>query len=78
MWKITIADDPDTTGEKTITGVWTEMDGTTFTFSERTGQDVFIAHAVEARDNWKKKIIADKIISDALLSALNTADLEVK
>ena len=76
-WNITIGNDPDTTGEKTITGVWTETDGTAFTFSERSGEGSFIAHAVAARDAWREKTAADNAASDALLAALNTADPEV-
>lgn len=78
MWIITIGNDPDTTGERTIAGTWTEADGATFAFSERIGPTVFIAHAVAARDAWREKNAADKAASDSLLAALNTADPEVK
>jgi hypothetical protein len=81
MWKIQIGLDPDTTGEITLTGIW-EENGETFSFTERgsqtvEGQDVFIAHAILARNAWKQKATDDKKSSDTLLAKLNTADPEV-
>lgn len=77
MWEITVGNDPDTTGEKTITGVWREADGTVFTFSERVPESVFNIHAVAARNAWREKMANDKVVSDALTASINANDPEV-
>lgn len=78
MWTITIADDADSTGEKTITGLWTGKDGT-YSFSMRgtpdvKGQDAFIEAAMRARDEWQSKKTAEKEFIATCLSKLNTVD----
>lgn len=83
MWAIQIANDPDTTGVGTISTVWTEMDGTTFSLSERStineaGQVAFIAKAIAARDAWRQKKVDDAAAADVLLFRLNATDTEVK
>jgi hypothetical protein len=78
MWTITINFFPGHTDQGTITGTWTDADGT-FTFSEagrtdEAGQAEFITHAVTHRDVWKKDLLERKAVSDSLLSLLNAAD----
>jgi hypothetical protein len=78
MWTITISDDADSTGEKTITGLWAGKDGE-YSFSMRgtpdvKGQDAFIEAAVRARDAWQNKKTAENEFVAACLSKLNTVD----
>ena len=80
-WTITIADDADTTGEKTITGIWTDIDSN-HPFSLRCrpdakGQDAFIQAAIKNRDAWQAKITAEKDFVAGCLSKLNTADPKI-
>jgi hypothetical protein len=77
-WQITIADDADTTGEATITGVWTDKAGEhTFSMRARSdakGQDVFIQAAMKARDEWQVKKTAELDFIDTCLAKLNATD----
>lgn len=57
-WQITIADDPDTTGEKTATATWTEVSGQVFPFTLRGkatagAVNAFVAAAITARNAWQ-------------------------
>jgi len=57
-WQITIADDPDTTQEKTATAIWTELGGKVFSYTVRgkatTGAvNAFVAAAIAARNAWQ-------------------------
>lgn len=59
-WQITIADDPDTTGEKTATATWTEADGKVFAFTVRGkatagAVNAFVTAAVAARNARQTK-----------------------
>ena len=81
-WTITIADDPDTTGEKTVTGIWTDADGE-HSFSMRCrpdakGQDIFIQAAIKNRDAWQAKKTTEKDFVAVCLSKLNTADPKIE
>lgn len=78
MWDILITADPSTTGVGTIFGTWTDVDGS-FSFSERCpidvdGQDAFIERAIQARDEWKKKISGDKALASSMMSRINSTD----
>jgi hypothetical protein len=78
MWKINIADDADSTGERTITGTWTDKTGE-FSFSLRgrpdaKGQDTFIEAAMKARDEWQEKKSTEKEFVTNCLSKLNVSD----
>lgn len=57
-WTIQIADDPDTTGEKTATATWTEVSGKVFSFQVRGkatagAVNAFVAAAIAARNVWQ-------------------------
>ena len=78
-WQINIADDPDTTGENTVTGTWTELDGKTFAFSIRgkateEAINAGIAAAITARNAWQGKNAIIKATADDILIKLNAAD----
>lgn len=78
MWAITIADDADSTGEKTITGIWTDNDGE-FSFSLRgtpdeKGQNSFIESAIKARDAWQTKKSDEKTFIANCLAKMNITD----
>jgi hypothetical protein len=59
-WTIQIADDPDTTGEKTATATWTEVSGKVFSFTVRGkatagAVNAFVVAAIAARNAWQAK-----------------------
>lgn len=78
MWNIAIADDADSTGEKTVTGIWTDAYGE-FSFSLRVkpdakGQDAFISAAMKARDEWQEKKSTEKEFVANCLAKLDATD----
>lgn len=78
-WTITIADDKDTSGERTVTGIWTDPVWGEFSFSYRVkfnaaGMDEFIAAAVPARDKWQTKCVNTKEKIDLCMSKILVAD----
>jgi hypothetical protein len=78
-WQITIADDPDTTGEQTVTGIWTELDGKTLTISVRgkateESMAAGIVRAIAARDAWQEKNKMVEAIRVDVQNRLNAAD----
>ena len=79
MWAIQIANDPDTSGENTVTGTWTESDGRIFIFSVRgkkTDERINsgIADAIAARDAWQETNATIAAIELDILTKLNAAD----
>jgi hypothetical protein len=77
-WSITIADDADTTGQHTVTGVWTEGDEsvsvTVRCRPDEKGIAEFITAAVKARDGWQTKKAAEKNFISTCLAKLNRED----
>ena len=77
-WTIQIADDPDTTGEKTVTATWTDPAYEhPFTFSRRiktiyAGYVGFVAQAKAALVVWQARQAELIEIRDWLLGMINT------
>lgn len=78
-WQIQIADDPDTTGEKTATATWTELDGKVFPYQARgkaTAGTVttFVAAAIAARNAWQAENTATAAVEANVLTKIIAAD----
>jgi len=78
-WKIIIANDPDTTGEKTATAIWTEVDGREFIHTVRgkatTGAvNAFVASAIASRNAWQAANTIQATQEANVLAKLNAAD----
>lgn len=77
-WAIIIADDPDTSGDKTATAIWTEGDKS-FVYQARgratTGAiNSFVAAAIVARNAWQTKNTAIAAAEVNVLTKINAAD----
>ena len=78
-WKIQIADDPDTSGDKTATATWTEADGKVFSSQARgrstTGAiNSFVAAAIAARNAWQAKNTATAAAEASVLARFVATD----
>lgn len=78
-WQIQIADDPDTTGEKTATATWTEVSGKVFSYTMRGKATVgavnaFVAVAIAARNAWQVKNIVTATQEANVLTKILAAD----
>ena len=81
-WQITISDDPDSTGEKTVSATWTEATGSppaVFSYSIRANQtpgaaNAFVAAAIAARNAWQAKRVTIAAQTAALRTKFTAAD----
>ncbi len=78
-WQIIMADDPDSTGEKTSTATWTETEGKAFIYAARgeatiEALNVFVAAAIAARNAWQAKNTAIAAVEANVLTKINAAD----
>lgn len=81
-WQVTIADDADTTGEKTATAIWTELGGKVFSYQVRGkatagAVTAFVAAAIAARNTWQTKNMAIAAAEANVLTKINAADPQV-
>jgi len=77
-WQISVSDDPDTTGEKTVTATWAEPTGV-FAYSIRANQtpgaaNAFVAAAIAARNAWQAKRVTNAAQTVALMAKFTAAD----
>lgn len=78
-WTIQISDDPDTTGEKSVTATWTEPLGT-FAYTDKSGASSdaaskFVTKAIAKRNSWQSKKTADGAKVNEVLAAIIAADV---
>ena len=79
-WTITISEDADTTGEKTVSATWTDQDLGVFSFSRGyksnpNGISNFVADAIAKRNVWKTRRQNQIAKETELLTAITTADV---
>lgn len=75
MWNISIALDKDQVDVGTITGTFTNTDGTVFSYSERCetntkAQIKFINNAIAARNAWLSNKTEHSSVENEILSLL--------
>jgi hypothetical protein len=78
-WKITVQLDEARRDVGTLTGTWTEDDGSEFTFSARSLVDEestaeFMKTACDARDARLEKSVTERGIADVITDKVNKAD----
>lgn len=79
-WTITISEEPDSTGEKTVTATWNDQDLGVFSFSRgykssQAGVNNFAADAIAKRNLWKTRRQNQIAKETELLTTIVAADV---